>query len=505
MAAPYTSTLLFLAFLVHLASSSFTIGAQPREALIRLNRVADLDELVLPESLDRPARRNAVHLFLSAFAAREQAGVRAVLARHGVAHESFWIVNAVHAHNLTAAAADELRALRLDDGGGGNGDGGRVLCDIEAVGGVHRIKPVPKHVARKMQGLGDVDDAFPIVGSGGVQANIKKVKADQCWSTENATGAGVTVATLDGGVNYLHPALVGSYRGTRDGGKSFVHDYNWADFAYQNSEPDDTGGEGHGSNVAGILSGSEASGVGVAPGAKWISAKIFNFAGYSAASWTISGLQWVLCPTPVNKKAPADCSRGADVVSCSWGQDTATDASLEQSVKAWLKAGTVPVFAVGNAGPACKTSVAPADYRGVIGVGGTMNDDSLLAFSSRGPTPNATTGATGLNPLAPAIVAPGYDILGPAKQGDGYNGLSGTSQACPHVAGAAALVLGANPKLTPAQVADALFRGAVTSDLSDPGQGDSCGGKKWNSYPNFAYGYGALDCLAAVQAAKKML
>ena len=81
----------------------------------------------------------------------------------------------------------------------------------------------------------------------------------------------------------------------------------------------------------------------------------------------------------------------------------------------------------------------------------------------------------------------------------------GTSQACPHVAGAAALVLGANPKLTPAQVADVLFHSAATATLSDPGSGDDCGGTPWNKYPNFVYGYGRLDCLAAVQAAKKML
>ena len=234
--------------LVLRTAAAFTIDDQPREAMIHLHARADLDALTLPESMTRAERRNAVHHYLSAHAEREQRGVRTVLAKHDVAHEAFWIANAVHAHNLTAAAAEELGALRA--------------CTVTAVGGVRRIAPVPKRTAYALQGraLEEGDgNGDRNVASGGVQPNIKKVKADQCWSAENATGQGVTVATLDGGVNYRHEALVGSYRGTQAGGKSFVHDYNWADFAYQNAEPSDTD-DGHGSNVAGVLAGSEASG-----------------------------------------------------------------------------------------------------------------------------------------------------------------------------------------------------------------------------------------------------
>ena len=71
--------------------------------------------------------------------------------------------------------------------------------------------------------------------------------------------------------------MVGNYRGNRGtttngGGTTFDHDYNWKDWAYKNDVPLDS--DGHGTNVQGILSGSKESGVGVAPGSKWISGKV---------------------------------------------------------------------------------------------------------------------------------------------------------------------------------------------------------------------------------------
>ena len=85
-------------------------------------------------------------------------------------------------------------------------------------------------------------------------------------------------------------------------------------------------------NVAGIM--SDSHGYGVAPGAKWISGKIFNYAGYSATSWTLGGCQFVMCPSPVNKPGKDEnCSLGADVVSCSWGEDDATEPYLKKIIK----------------------------------------------------------------------------------------------------------------------------------------------------------------------------
>ena len=89
----------------------------------------------------------------------------------------------------------------------------------------------------------------------------------------------------------------------------------------------------------------------------------------------------------------------------------------------------VPVFAVGNAGPKCQTVVSPADYRGVLSVGATDKQDGIVAFSSRGPGANGTSGALPYDPLTPNLVAPGLEIQGPSYKSDNtYTGFSGTSQ-----------------------------------------------------------------------------
>ena len=64
-------------------------------------------------------------------------------------------------------------------------------------------------------------------------------------------------------------------------------------------------------------------------------------ARYSDTDWTIKGVQWAMCPTPVGSSSGANCSKGADIVSCSWGEDDDHSPYLEQYVAAWLKAGMV--------------------------------------------------------------------------------------------------------------------------------------------------------------------
>jgi len=209
----------------------------------------------------------------------------------------------------------------------------------------------------------------------------------------------------------------------------------------------------------------------------------------------------------VDGKGPENCSLGADIISNSWGEDDATTDFLKPVVAAWLKAGTVPVFAVGNAGPECATSVSPSDYAGVLAVGATNKDDQICPFSSRGPAANAS----GYSPLAPSIVAPGLEIAGPAYDDDtGYKDYSGTSQAAPHVAGAAAVLLSAAPASSisgspsPADVALALYKAAATASLKKPAREDTCGGLAWSTYPNYIYGNGRLDVYAALGALRNL-
>ena len=254
--------------------------------------------------------------------------------------------------------------------------------------------------------------------------------------------------------------------------------------------------------LTGVASGTQDSGVGVAVESKWMAAKIFNYAGYCEDTWIIEATQWVMCPTPVNDLDGVErCDLGADIVSCSWGGITAKSPDSEQYINAWTKAGMLPVYAVGNSGPECNSVVAPATIAGVIGVGGTDKYDEVVSWSARGPGPSSAS----YNINTPALVAPGLSIYGPAcDDTSSYVGMSGTSQATPHVAGVAALMLSAVPDASVEDLTKVLLETAAKDTLREPSDGQlSCGGKAWNDFEsgsNYIYGSGRLDALAAVNA-----
>jgi len=260
-------------------------------------------------------------------------------------------------------------------------------------------------------------------------------------------------------------------------------------------EPGDQ--NGHGTHTMGTIVGSETSGVGVAPGAQWIASKGCATILCTEADLTASA-QFVLCPTRVDGTDP-DCSKGANVVSNSWGGGQG-DQWYSPYVDAWRQAGIVPVFAQGNSGPQCSTANSPGDLNSVIGVGATDNSDSLSRFSSRGPGPNLP----GFSQLKPDISAPGAQISSASNLGDAlYASLSGTSMACPHVAGLVALVLSVNPSASYDSVYEVLVSTANT-DVGEPAGGDTtCGGIDYDTFPNNHYGYGVIDAAAAVNAMLK--
>ena len=127
----------------------------------------------------------------------------------------------------------------------------------------------------------------------------------------------------------------------------------------------------------------------------------------------------------------------------------------------------------------------------------------MCAFSSLGPAlrVNASHISAIFSNQVPSLVAPGYDIEGPSYESDAKTlGFTGTSQATPHVAGAAAILLGAHPSLTVDDVSSRIFQGANRTSLQEPaGNSRSCAGVEWSTYPNYISGYGRLDCASALE------
>ncbi len=315
---------------------------------------------------------------------------------------------------------------------------------------------------------------------GSVEWNIAKIRADLAWSTFNIRGQGAVVGILDTGVDYTHPALVNSYRGSLGGG-SFDHNYNWFDFIDGLPAPVDP--VGHGTWGAGIVSGDDGGGnqIGVAPGAQWIAVRACNTSCTDAD--LLAGLDWMLAPTDLLGLNP-DPAKAPAVMLAMWG-GSGCDGFFQPSLAALRAAGILPVFPPGGSGPGCDSIGSPADLPEALSAGATDKDDNIAIFSARGPSCYAE--------IKPDLSAPGVEVR-TSNIGGGYITLSGTSWSAAHAAGAAALVLSTDPYLGPTDVEDILFATATCrQDLACGG--DACPGA------NNVYGHGRIDAYEAVRAA----
>ncbi|WP_418959747.1 S8 family peptidase [Streptomyces tritici] len=279
-----------------------------------------------------------------------------------------------------------------------------------------------------------------------LERSTRQVHAPEAWAA-GYDGTGTKVAVLDTGADAEHPDLKGRVVAAR----------NFTD----SDSADDR--QGHGTHTISTVGGSGAASggrkKGVAPGAELLNGKVLDDHGSGATSWIIAGMEWAV-------------AQGADVVSMSLGSPSETDCTDPMSVAAEELArneGTLFVVAAGNTGPSLNTVSSPGCAPGVLTVGATDRDDSTAYFSSRGPTTLSRT-------LKPEIAAPGVGISAAAAGGRGvyaYQGMSGTSMATPHVAGAAAILKQRHPDWTARQIKAALVSSA---DSGVPGDARETGG-----------------------------
>jgi len=294
------------------------------------------------------------------------------------------------------------------------------------------------------------------------EPNLSLIGAPEVWNL-GFYGQGVVVANLDSGVDNTHPDLANRWRGGSN---------SWYDPYAQHATPYDP--TGHGTWTMGLMVGGDAgaTSVGVAPGAQWIAAKIFNDSGGATATAIHQAFQWLLDPdgNPATADAP-------QVLNNSWAYGSpGCNLAFQPDLQAVVSAGIVPVFAAGNYGPGGSTSVSPANYPEAFAVGATNNLDQLYAYSGKGPSACGEAST-----IYPELVAPGVNVSTTDLFGF-YTSQSGTSVAAPHVAGGLALLLSAYPELTVAQQRNALLLSAV--DLGTPG-------------PDNSFGYGRINLPAA--------
>ncbi len=257
-------------------------------------------------------------------------------------------------------------------------------------------------------------------------------------------GHGVVMGILDTGIDAKHPEFAG---------KNIV----FKDFIDSKTEPYDD--HGHGTHVAGTISGIGAGGtqIGVAPGIDHlVIGKVFDANGGGSLSNIVSAMQWVADPD-----GNAETKDAPRIVSNSWGGSMGDDVDADPfnaSVLTWVQLNIFPSFAAGNEGPGPSSVGSPGGLPQAFAVGATDGNDAIARFSSRGPV-DAKQGGRKIHYTKPDVSAPGVKVISSMPGGE-YGEMSGTSMATPHNSGAAALLVQVKPDLTVPQIRELLMKSA---------------------------------------------
>ncbi|MEP0831206.1 S8 family peptidase [Microcoleus sp. AS-A8] len=293
------------------------------------------------------------------------------------------------------------------------------------------------------------DSAFADVDYFGGQNDwgLNMVKAPEAWA-QGFTGEGIVVAVIDTGVDYTHLDLDGNIwvnegeiagNGIDDDDNGFVDDVRGWDFVANDNNPMDE--QGHGTHVAGTIAAEKNDfGVtGVAYNAKIMAVRVLDAGGSGSVSNIAAGIRYA-------------ADNGADVINLSLGGGYSSEE--EDAIEYATAKGSVVVMAAGNESASQPSYPANLANQWGIAVGAVDSTNTMANFSNKASIP----------PLD-YVVAPGVNIYS-TTPGNTYSSFNGTSMATPHVAGVAALMLSANPNLTPAEVESILTKTANPTGIT---------------------------------------
>lgn len=350
------------------------------------------------------------------------------LPRSVVPEEVGFDINQYEAPIVTASLTDkEITAVK----------GNPNVKAVENDGPVYAMDVYPRVESLLVEGQ-------PVVLAETIPVGVSQIKAPPAWDCSR--GKGIRVAVLDTGIDGTHPDLSANYKG----GVSFVPGETPAD------------GNSHGTHCSGTIAAAinGIGVVGVAPAASLYAVKVLSNSGSGQWSYLIAGINWCIA----NKM---------HILSMSLGGGGAPVA-LETMVNTAFASGLLLVAAAGNSGhtpTGVPSSVGqPGKYKNVIAVTAIDSANVIASFSSAGPEVE--------------ICAPGVNVLSTIP-GGGYGTKSGTSMACPHVSGAAAVVWGSHRFANNVTIWNLL--GSTADNLGSPG---------WDPL----YGYGRVDVDLAASA-----
>ncbi len=316
-----------------------------------------------------------------------------------------------------------------------------------------------------------------VVSAGNYTWGLEMIRAPDVWKDFGIRGHGVRVCVIDTGVDISHPDLAGKM--WSDDISDPTYPGGWAAFnskgeIIKDSKPHDT--HWHGTHVSGTVLGGDASGIaiGVAPAA-WLMHALALPGGSGTFAQVVAAMQWCIDPfdqygNPRGKKA--------NILSMSFGID-GHHWQFNKIIGNIVSAGAIPVAAIGNSGEGVSSS--PGNIYQTFGIGAVDSYGKVALFSG-----GEIIDDPYMHPepyIKPDFSAPGVNVYSSIPDNK-WRYASGTSMATPHVAGAIALLLEAQPALEINEIYDILRSTSV--DKGETGK-------------DIRYGWGIINIYEAVK------
>lgn len=414
-------------------------------------------------------RREAVKALLKATANATQGPVLDLLEQARANGRTNDYIASLWLHNMVGVTATKEVILQA--------------ASLDGVAEIFHDPPIGDLIFPVEPAAGDEGDG----GDSAIECGVALMRAPEVWSDLNITGRGVVVGVIDTGCCITHPDLANQIwtnpgeipnNNIDDDNNGFVDDVHGWSFDNNGSSSNISDTNSHGTHVSGTVAGDGTNGTttGMAPDALIMTIKFFNSFSGQQSVWNC--MQYGV-------------DNGADILTASlgWPHSQNPNRAVWRSLcENAMAAGVIVVYAAGNEGACCRPFDAvrtPGDVPDMITVGATDCNDAVASFSSRGPVTwqNIDPYFDFPHPpgkLKPTIAAPGVNTISTSNNCSGYSTKSGTSMATPHVAGAIALMLEANPNLDHWQVKQLLQDTAI--DLGTTGRDNDSGAGRVDAY-----------------------
>tara|TARA_B100000212_G_scaffold57018_4_gene38049 strand:+ start:8592 stop:10532 length:1941 start_codon:yes stop_codon:yes gene_type:complete len=315
---------------------------------------------------------------------------------------------------------------------------------------------------------------------------------DMTFAETGYDGSGTTVAIIDTGLDGNHTSLDDQDDDPTTDDPKILGFYDAV------NSPDDTSGnifpfddQGHGSHCGGTTAGTGAPTYehpGMAPQAHLVGVKVLGADGSGSFSGVMAGMQWTIDTMHQYNTKIASMSLGGPGA-IEW--TSSEEDSVNRQANKMVRSGIALFIAAGNNAVSAQIGT-PGSAEDVITVGALDKDTSIAVYSSQGPTEEGR--------VKPNLAYMGSSIMSVEyNSGDQYSAKSGTSMATPGAAGVGALMLQANPNLSPFDIRNIMQETATYRQCHYMGANEPCAEDLIpKNRQNNVYGHGHVNSLEAV-------